>query len=57
MPPPPADPGKPAEKLPLGQRLFDNMYLLLGLGTLIMFLLYTGWGIWEILTMPQATLP
>jgi hypothetical protein len=57
MPPPTPDSDPPAEKPPLGQRLFDNVYLLLALGTLIMFLVYTGWGLWEILTMPQATLP
>ena len=51
-PPPPA-----AEAVPLGQRLFDNVFLLMGLGIAIMFVLYTGWGMWEILTLPKATLP
>jgi hypothetical protein len=23
----------------------------------VMFVVYTGWGMWEILTMPQGTLP
>ncbi len=45
------------ERPPLGQRLFDNVFLLLGLGLLIMFVVYTGWGVWELLTMPKATLP
>jgi hypothetical protein len=31
--------------------------LLLALGTLIMFVVFTGWGLWEILTMPAGTLP
>jgi hypothetical protein len=52
-PPPPAA----SEPLPLGQRFFDNIHLLLGLGILIMVVLYTGWGMWEILTLPKATLP
>lgn len=45
------------ERLPLGQRLFDNMYLLLALGVLIMFVVFTAWGMWEILSMPKGTLP
>jgi len=42
---------------PRGQRFSDNVHLLLVLGIAIVFLLYTGWGLWEILTLPQATLP
>jgi hypothetical protein len=45
------------ERVPLGQRVFDNMYLLLGLGLLVMLVVFTGWGLWEILTMPKGTLP
>lgn len=55
-----ADPDPHAESeepIPLGQRLFDNMWLLLGLGLLVMFVVFTGWGLWEIYSMPQATLP
>ncbi len=55
--PPPQEIIPAAEIMPLGQRLFDNIHLLLGLGILIMVVLYTGWGLWEILTMPKATLP
>lgn len=47
----------PDEPIPLGQRLFDNMFLLLAAGLLIMLLLYTGWGLWEILSLPVAPLP
>jgi len=59
MAPPPNDSPlpQPTEKPPLGQRFFDNVLLLLALGTLIMFVVFTGWGMWEILSMPQATLP
>lgn len=46
-----------AERLPLGQRVFDNMYLLLVLGVVVMLVVFTGWGLWEIATMPQGTLP
>ena len=45
------------EPVPAGQRFFDNIFLLLVLGVVIMALLYTGWGMWEILTLPEATLP
>lgn len=46
-----------AERVPLGQRLFDNMYLLLALGVLVMLGVFTAWGLWEILTMPTGKLP
>ena len=45
------------ERPPLGQRLFDNMYLLLFLGVLVMLVVFTGWGIWEVVSLPPATLP
>lgn len=51
QPPPPAD------DIPLGQRLFDNVFLLLGLGILVMVLFYTGWGLWEIMSLPDGPLP
>lgn len=57
MDPSPADPQETAETLPLGQRLFDNMYLLLALGLLVMLVIFTAWGLWEILSMPKSTLP
>lgn len=43
--------------VPLGQRLFDNMYLLLGAGLAVMFALYTAWGLWEITSLPPSPLP
>ena len=45
------------ERPPLGQRLLDNMFLLLAAGLLVMLLVYTGWGLWEVSSLPQATLP
>ncbi|MHB1311116.1 MAG: hypothetical protein ACYC3L_03785 [Gemmatimonadaceae bacterium] len=45
------------EALPLMQRLFDNVWLLLVLGIVIMFIVYTGWGMYELLSMPAGTLP
>ena len=46
-----------APPMPLGQRLFDNWPLLMIAGIVIMALVYTGWGLWEIVTMPTAELP
>ena len=43
--------------IPLGQRLFDNVFLWLAAGLAVMLIVYTGWGLWEVLTLPQATLP
>lgn len=57
MPQPPTAPDDPVERPPLGQRFFDNVFLLLAVGMVIMLLVYTGWGTWEIFSMPQATLP
>jgi hypothetical protein len=57
MPEPPDDTPERDERPPLGQRFFDNIFLLLALGLVIMFVVYTGWGLWEIMTMPQSTLP
>jgi hypothetical protein len=53
-PPAPPDGDQP---IPLGQRLFDNVFLLLAAGIVIMLIVYTGWGLWEILTLPTSTLP
>lgn len=54
---PPDTPHEDSEPIPLGQRVFDNMYLLLTLGVLIMLVIFTGWGIWEIVSMPKGSLP
>lgn len=53
----PSPPEQDNEPIPRIQRLFDNMWLLLIVGLAVMFVVYTGWGMWEILTMPQSTLP
>jgi hypothetical protein len=54
---PHSDPTGDAEPVPLGQRLFDNWLLLMVAGIVIMAVIYTGWGLWEISSMPQGTLP
>jgi hypothetical protein len=45
------------DPIPLGQRIYDSLFLLLAAGLLVMFVLYTGWGLWEILSLSPATLP
>lgn len=49
----PSDP----EEIPWGQRFFDRPFLLLFLGLLIMAVFFTGWGLWEITSLPPAPLP
>ncbi len=53
--PPTTDP--PPEQIPAGQRFFDNIFLLLALGLLVMFVFFTGWGMYEITSLPPAALP
>ncbi len=43
--------------VPLGQRLFDRPFLLLVLGLVVMFVFYTGWGMVEVMMLPDAPLP
>jgi hypothetical protein len=45
------------EEIPWGQRFFDNHFLLMILCFVIMAVLYTGWGMAEIMLLPEATLP
>ena len=42
---------------PLGQRLYDNPWLLLVAGLVVMFVFYTIWGMIEIYSLPRAELP
>ena len=39
------------------QKLMDNPWLLLVLSLLILFISYTGWGWYDLASIPQATLP
>ncbi len=49
--------GGQGEEPPFGQRLYDNPFLLLALGLVIMVVFFTLWGLWEVMSLPQATLP
>lgn len=46
-----------ANRVPLGQRLFDRPFLLLVVGILVMAVFYTGWGLLEILSLTPSPLP
>ncbi len=40
--------------IPLMQKLLDNPFLLLFIGVMVPMLVYTLWGVLEILTVPLA---
>jgi len=42
---------------PFLQRLYDRPFVLLFICFAVMLTLFTGWGLWEIYSLPQATLP
>jgi len=43
-----------SEDVPFMQKLLDNPFLLLFLGVMVPMLVYTLWGVLEILTVPLA---
>jgi len=53
---PRSDP-EPQEPIPLAQRLFDSPLLLLIACLVVFFAFYTGWGWFELATLPPAPLP
>ena len=53
----PRDEAHHEEEIPLMQRLYDRPFLLLVLGVSVVWVFYTLWGLFEIFSMPQATLP
>ena len=56
MPNPPHD-EQTGEPIPFLQRAYDNVFLMLALGLAVMLVVFTAWGLWEIYSMPRATLP
>ena len=48
--------GDPSE-IPFLQRLYDRPFVLLAICFVVMLTLFTGWGLWEVYSLPQATLP
>ncbi|MCB0350389.1 MAG: hypothetical protein KDD38_04345 [Bdellovibrionales bacterium] len=51
------DANQTKEEIPALQKLFDRPFLLLFAGMAVMVVFYTVWGIYEIMSMPAATLP
>lgn len=45
------------QEIPFFQRLYDRPFVLLVIGFVVMLVLFTGWGLWEVLSLPTATLP
>lgn len=43
-----------SEKIPVMQQLLDNPFLLLFLGVMVPMVVYTLWGVIDILTVPLA---
>lgn len=41
------------EQIPMIQRLFENIWFLLLLGTVVPTVLYTVWGLVELVVLPQ----
>ena len=44
-------------EIPWLQRLYDRPFVLLAICFIVMLTLFTGWGLWEIMSLPTATLP
>lgn len=44
-------------KIPKAQQLYDRPMFWLVAGFVVMVVFYTLWGIFEIVTLPQGTLP
>jgi hypothetical protein len=49
-----SDPNDTNEPVPWIQQLLDNPFLLLFLGVMVPMVLYTLWGVIDILTVPLA---
>ena len=42
------------ERVPVMQQVLDNPFLLLFLGVFVPMVVYTVWGVYDILTLPMA---
>ncbi|MBK6728430.1 MAG: hypothetical protein IPG63_14540 [Xanthomonadales bacterium] len=42
------------EPVPMMQKLLDNPFLLLFIGVMVPMVVYTVWGVYDILTIPLA---
>jgi hypothetical protein len=44
-------------EIPFFQRLYDRPFVLMAIGMGVMLVLFTAWGLWEVMSLPTATLP
>jgi len=51
-----AEAGGPAD-VPFFQRLYDRPFVLLAMGMVVMLVVFTAWGLWEVVSLPEASLP
>lgn len=49
-----SEPTSSGESVHIMQTILDNQWLMLALGVLVPLVLYTGWGLWDILNIPPA---
>lgn len=49
-----AESGESAERVPWQQQVMDSIWLLAGAALLFFFISYVGWGLIDILTIPQG---
>ena len=42
---------------PVLQKFLESPFLLLFAGIVVMVVFYTAWGLFEVMSLPQATLP
>lgn len=50
-------PSDDTSEIPFLQRLYDRPFVLMALGFAVMLVLFTAWGLWEVTSLPTATLP
>lgn len=50
-------PSDDSPEIPFFQKLYDRPFVLLVIGFLVVLVLFTGWGLWEVMSLPTATLP
>lgn len=50
-------PSGDSPEIPFFQKLYDRPFVLLVIGFVVVLVLFTGWGLWEVMSLPTATLP
>lgn len=50
-------PAAPEKEIPRGQNFFDNWILLMVISVVITAVVYSAWGLFQVLTLPPAPIP